>query len=280
MEDAIKAELGASGEIPDSLPFADARGFAHADIIGVCKSLASGDFIVTKALSSTRLQLSKEGATVVELGSPEARVFALVPAGTGILQDDLIAAAGADLQKVGMAKAVQSKWLEVVKEDVPEAAAAPAEGGKKKAAPKRVKRAVASVTDTVQAQLKAVVAGAGAENSLSDEDFAALKKRSLVAKATIKSVQISKGASFGTWGTKAVADLTHEMLVKGTWKDATFKPINFAALGKPPSGGALHPLMKVRTMFREIFLEMGFEEMVTNKFVESCTPCTGSNPAA
>merc|ERR1719163_479434 len=74
---------------------------------------------------------------------------------------------------------------------------------------------------------------------------------------------------FASWGRKAVADLTHEMLVKGTWKEQTFKPINFDALGKPPQGGALHPLMKVRSMFRDIFLEMGFEEMVTNKYVES-----------
>ena len=71
------------------------------------------------------------------------------------------------------------------------------------------------------------------------------------------------------WWRQAVADLTHEMLVKGTWKDAAFKPLNLSAAGKPPTGGALHPLMKVRSMFREIFLEMGFEEMQTNKYATS-----------
>jgi phenylalanyl-tRNA synthetase alpha chain len=34
-------------------------------------------------------------------------------------------------------------------------------------------------------------------------------------------------------------------------------------------GGYFHPLLKVRTEFRRIFLEMGFEEMPTNKWVES-----------
>jgi len=80
---------------------------------------------------------------------------------------------------------------------------------------------------------------------------------------------ISKGPMFPSWGVKAVADLTHEMLIKGTWKEATFKPLNFDASGKLVGGGALHPLMKVRTMFREIFLEMGFEEMATQQYVES-----------
>eukprot|EP00966_Prymnesium_polylepis_P061972 1438022-Prymnesium_polylepis.1 len=74
---------------------------------------------------------------------------------------------------------------------------------------------------------------------------------------------------FANWGQKPVADLTHEMLVQKSWKTQVFKPLNLDAAGKPPAGGALHPLLKVRSMFREIFLEMGFEEMETNKYVES-----------
>lgn len=35
------------------------------------------------------------------------------------------------------------------------------------------------------------------------------------------------------------------------------------------NAGALHPLMKVREEFRNIFFEMGFTEMPTNRFVES-----------
>ena len=49
----------------------------------------------------------------------------------------------------------------------------------------------------------------------------------------------------------------------------TFKPYNLDAEGKLPPGGYLHPLMKVRTQFREVFLELGFEEMPTDRFVES-----------
>ena len=72
----------------------------------------------------------------------------------------------------------------------------------------------------------------------------------------------------------------------GAWKDAAFKQYNFAAAGQPTEGGALHPLLKVREEFRNIFFEMGsaflvstlfradsscrFTEMPTNQFVESC----------
>ena len=50
---------------------------------------------------------------------------------------------------------------------------------------------------------------------------------------------------------------------------AEFKQYNFAATGQPTEGGALHPLLKVREEFRQIFFDMGFTEMPTNRFVES-----------
>ncbi len=47
------------------------------------------------------------------------------------------------------------------------------------------------------------------------------------------------------------------LLYSGSWKDKQFKSYNFNALGAPVSCGHLHPLMKVRTEIRQIFLEMG-----------------------
>ncbi|CAM9945414.1 unnamed protein product [Ectocarpus sp. 8 AP-2014] len=59
------------------------------------------------------------------------------------------------------------------------------------------------------------------------------------------------------------------MLASGSWKDAAFKEYNFKTLGAPCGGGNLHPLLKVRTEFRKILMFMGFEEMPTNRWVES-----------
>lgn len=59
------------------------------------------------------------------------------------------------------------------------------------------------------------------------------------------------------------------MLQSGAWKDASFKQYNFAAMGEQPNGGALHPLLKVREEFRQIFFDLGFTEMPTDHFVES-----------
>ncbi|KAI8007944.1 Phenylalanine--tRNA ligase alpha subunit, cytoplasmic [Camellia lanceoleosa] len=56
---------------------------------------------------------------------------------------------------------------------------------------------------------------------------------------------------------------------QGDWKDMEFKEYNFSAKGQPIEGGHLHALLKVRQQFKMIFLQMGFEEMPTNNFVES-----------
>ncbi len=45
--------------------------------------------------------------------------------------------------------------------------------------------------------------------------------------------------------------------------------MNLNSKGSNLDNGGLHPLMKMRTAFRETLLEMGFSEMRTNQFVES-----------
>ena len=47
----------------------------------------------------------------------------------------------------------------------------------------------------------------------------------------------------------------------GAWRTASFKPYNFNAMGVPPNAGALHPLMKMREEFRNIFFEMGYIQL-------------------
>ena len=96
-----------------------------------------------------------------------------------------------------------------------------------------------------------------------------LKKRKLIRMQKIITFKIEKGPKFALEIQKEETDLTADMITSGAWKTATFKPYNFNALGSDQNAGALHPLNKVRHEFRQIFFEMGFEEMPTNKFVET-----------
>lgn len=88
--------------------------------------------------------------------------------------------------------------------------------------------------------------------------------------------EIGKGPNFSLTLEKLETDLTAEMLSSGSWKSANFKQYNFNAEGAVPAAGALHPLLKVREEFRNIFFEMGFAEMPTNRFVDSSFWCFDS----
>jgi len=86
----------------------------------------------------------------------------------------------------------------------------------------------------------------------------------------VKAYKIKKGPKFTLdHKRKAATDITTEMLATDGWKNIDFKEYNFKAMGIQPSSGHLHPLLTLRTEYREIFLELGFEEMPTNNFVES-----------
>ena len=92
-----------------------------------------------------------------------------------------------------------------------------------------------------------------------------LRKRKLVKMQKVISYQINKGPKYAKQLIKEETDLTADMIANGTWTDVKFKPYNFKAMGAATMSGALHPLNKVRHEFREIFFEMGFEEMPTNR---------------
>ena len=123
-----------------------------------------------------------------------------------------------------------------------------------------------TITDTTREQLRSIAAG----NATSDAKLATeLKKRKLVEPKKVIHFKVEKGAKYSKSFVRQETDLTADMLASGAWKTVELKPYNFKALGAPTPSGALHPLNKVRTEFRQIFFEMGFTEMATDNFVES-----------
>ncbi|CAM5169811.1 unnamed protein product [Eretmochelys imbricata] len=239
----------AGGSGLGSLEAAAALGLEHQQLVGAVKSLqALGEVIEAEQRSSKRWELTPEGKEIIQEGSHEARVFDSIPA-EGLPQSKLM---NLPSGKVGFSKAMSNKWVRLDKN---------ADGGP------RIFRAVENVQDSVREKLQLVQQGE-AEN-LEEKDRNELKKRKLLTEVVIKTYWIRKGSAFSTTVTKQETDLTPEMIASGSWRDLKFKAYNFEALGIMPESGHLHPLLKVRTQFRQIFLEMGFTEMPTNNFIES-----------
>ncbi|XP_023164269.2 phenylalanine--tRNA ligase alpha subunit [Drosophila hydei] len=233
----------------DTLELATQFSVDHQKVVGALKSIqAHGDLVIAETATKKNLELTEEGQSVVEKGSHEAIVYSLVPE-EGIAQTALMSLGGANA-KVGFSKAMSQGWILL----------------DKSVSPPLVRRKVDQIIDNVKEQLVLVASG---NARLTAKDVTDYKKRKLLQETTIKSFILSKGPEFATTLTKLETDLTMDMLTSGLWQQLKFKSYNFDALGATPTRGHLHPLLKVRTEFRQIFLEMGFSEMPTNNYVES-----------
>ena len=179
-------------------------------------------------------------------GSYEYVLYNSVPK-DGVLQKELMKMANA---KIGFSKAMTLGWLKIDKNH---------ENGP------TVFRKIENGSDVV----KGLLSDIQDKKCVTDKQIQDMKKRKLISPVISKFYLIYKGLGFKTTIERPEADLTFEMLQDNSWKQKTFKEYNFLAKGAPVSSGYLHPLMKVKSEFRRIFLDMGFSEMPTNRFVEN-----------
>ena len=275
VEKALLRALDSSpdGSVANSLAFASSNGLDHKALCGAIRSLAASELVVSKELAEQRWVLTAEAQSYVDQGSsPEVQVFRAVLESmpNGITLTGLRGKVGPVAAGVGFKQAMQHKWVSLLKQDKPKPQQdADGEGGKKKKKkePKEEPLILAQRQEVEDACLNLL----RRPDLLSAKDAQALKKRKLVAQEKTAYFSVSKGPKFALERKKEATDLTRDMILgdKPKWRDLGFKKYNFNAMAPVPQGGHLHPLLKVRAQFRKIFLRMGFEEMPTNRFVES-----------
>uniref|UniRef100_A0A6B2L333 phenylalanine--tRNA ligase n=1 Tax=Arcella intermedia TaxID=1963864 RepID=A0A6B2L333_9EUKA len=216
--------------------------------------MAAKEIAVMAQGEKAAVVLTEDGEGIVREGSPEFVLWRALPAEGRRGREEVAGEIGEGVLAIAVNQAARVGWVRVEKE------------GDKKAPVVFLSRKVLEVEDSTRAVLEKVKRGEVLEEAQVNE----FKRRKLVQLLKETVWTISKGPRFSfDWKIKYDSDITRDMIIKGTWKDAHLKPLNLDALGVPPDGGHLHPLLKVRKEFREIFLELGYEEMPTNNFVES-----------
>ncbi|KAL2823661.1 tRNA synthetases class II core domain (F)-domain-containing protein [Aspergillus cavernicola] len=209
--------------------------------------LASRHMVEYETIDKEVVVLTKEGEAVVANGSHEAKVFeAVLAALDGLKIADLPGIVGKENALVGQGNAFKRGWI------------------------KKDKDLLRATTDSIVDETQAQLLNIKQTQTVTDKKaLTDLKRRKLINVQKVITFKITKGPKYTKEFVKEETDLTTEMLQNGSWKTAHFKPYNFNAKGAPTPSGALHPLNKVRSEFRSIFFEMGFEEMPTNRFVET-----------
>ncbi|EOR01959.1 Phenylalanine--tRNA ligase alpha subunit [Wallemia ichthyophaga EXF-994] len=250
----ILAELNNLGSIQDSRKLFYTPISRHLDqpndslvLQSSLQGLQSKEMIDYKNHETYTYTLSDEALDLIKNGSHEARVWACLSTDEGLDPKEIITKVGSTSAKVGQGRAFKQNWIKKVDN--------------------KFFKNVLDIEDVTVNNLVYIQA----HNTLNDEkELSDLKKRKLIKPKKLLHFSIAKGPQYSPELITFETDLTSDMLIDGSWKNKSFKKYNFDAAGALPQGGALHPLLKVREEFRNIFFEMGFEEMPTNQFVESC----------
>ena len=78
IESVLLQSLEANSEIADSFEFATGRNLDHQKLVGSVKSLEGDAYVVSEPLTVKFWELTIEGTSVVQNGSPEFQVFSKV----------------------------------------------------------------------------------------------------------------------------------------------------------------------------------------------------------
>ena len=246
------------GAIANTLEFATAQGVSHSEVVGGLRSLEALEMVVSAPLEVEKWRVSDEGKEYHSKGLPEVQVLNFVQANPSCTSDALNASLGA-LAKIGMGAAMKGGLVRMDKSSNTIVV------GDKAADAYLATGALAKLVDLCESATAEAI-----EASVPAPVLEELKKRKLASKSKIVYYHVSKGPNFSTHIAKLETALTVEMVQKSAlWKQVNFKQYNLNALGTEIGAGSLHPLLKVKAEIRKILMNMGFEEMPTNKYVES-----------
>ncbi|KAI3390134.1 hypothetical protein SNEBB_001807 [Seison nebaliae] len=240
----------------DTFELADKLHLDHQLIVGAIKSIQTyPKRIKTKEIVSTNIVMTDEGNYIMDNNSHEINLIENLKKSQDCMTEKELMESLGKYGSIGFRQAMANRWIRIEKDE-------------EKKINKVIlnKEKVENVKDEVKQLLIDINDG---KVSAIDKSLNPLKKRKLINLKKITGYIITKDELFEKGLPKTFTELTSQMMNNGEWESIVFKKLNLDAQGIPPTGGYLHPLMKVRSEIRDIFLELGFTEMKTNNYVES-----------
>jgi len=241
----------------NSLSYSFEKNVPHQDIVGALKSMEMSETVVLQKDEKNQIEFLDEGRFILSHGSPNIMLVQLLLKSNP--EGKLSKAKALDLfpkepknifdRAFSIAMKLKQITYDKTKDEITAS-----------------KTADTSV-DNVQADLLRFQKDPHPQKQ-DEQLLKQYSKDKLLKESKIVFWNATKGPNFGETR-KAETDLTIELLHNDDWKNSKFKSYNFNAKGKEHNTGALHPLLKVRSQYRQMLLELGFHEMPTSNFVES-----------
>ena len=240
----------------DSFSLSKILNTDHQSTIGMLKSLLIFEKVNLDQKEKKFYSILPDGKEIIDNGSPENVLMKFLLENSNdfkIKQSEVKGKISKEAETRGFANAMKLKLISLDKEGVISI----------------LKKEFNPSDDLVRNQLTAIANDSTKLDIFDQNTINNLVKSKLIKLDVVKYYNITKGSQFSLNLVKSEADLTTQLIVDDKYKSLNFKKYNYKSKGVEVNNGSLHPLMKVRTQFREIMLELGFEEMPTNNYVES-----------
>ncbi len=204
--------MNSKGNIKNSINFAKELGVDYSVVKGYLQSLAGDEFIKIENREIKSFELNKEGKDYLQNGTPEFRLYQLLPPeGMSLKYLNQNHKNIFDLGKNnGMRKdlnGVKRNWFKFHRGNL--------------------LRNKAVTKDEDQEHLAKVNAGKPVASPVLK-----MLMRQCIRPCKVSFFEVTKGPKYQIERKKKEADLTPEMLMTGSWKTKDFKKYNYKALGE------------------------------------------------
>ena len=245
------------GNIENHREFAEQNKLSVEEVTTALTSLNTREIVQLEKKVFQHTELTEEGEAYLAEGTPEAALYAAIKeaadAGRRFSQDEIVAGS-----KMSFGRAPLMKGKNIVTET---------ETVEVDGKTKKLVFITPSSTPFVD-ELAQALAQFKKDHIVSP----ILKQRKCTMLVNTNYFTVSKGEKYYEGLSTLPGDFTREMLdayISGDQKLPELKPYNWNANGKPVEAGHFHPLMEMRSDMRRMFVELGFEEMDTRKWIES-----------
>lgn len=113
VQNSILKHLAENNTIEDTLEFAKQLGITHLELDKSLKSLLVDDYLVLQVIERKLLELTEEGASYAEKGTPEFIYASALEVKVPTEKGQADAKVGTEIAKIGFSKAMQRKWIQL-----------------------------------------------------------------------------------------------------------------------------------------------------------------------
>jgi phenylalanyl-tRNA synthetase alpha chain len=235
----------------------------EVEIANAASWLQSKKLVTVENHIKTVYSLGKEGKRYLEKGLPERRALLLLTEKNGTLPlKDLSTVLEADEIPVAIGWLKTNGWATLKKE--------------KETCIEITPKGTLAVSETTEEEklLRLLQEYPGQEIEKSSVKLLAsrknvIKEKELITSYIVLSDEGKKVLQAGFEIQEEISQVTSAIIKNSEWKQKTIRPYDIHAFAPALYGGKAHPLVKLISEIRQIFVEMGFQE-IQGDYVESC----------